>query len=57
VRGELVRTLVDQKLSGGSYEIIWDGNDNQGKPVSSGIYFYKLKREDFEKTRKMIMIK
>lgn len=52
-----MRTLVDQKLSGGSYEIIWDGNDNQGKPVSSGIYFYKLKREGFEKTKKMIMIK
>jgi Peptidase family M23/FlgD Ig-like domain len=37
--------------------IVWDGTDQTGKPVSSGIYFYKLKTNSFEKTNKMILIK
>jgi hypothetical protein len=57
ILGQLVRTLVNEEMMPGNYHVIWDGNDSQGKPVSSGIYFYKLKREGFEKTKKMIMIK
>ncbi|MCD4795768.1 MAG: T9SS type A sorting domain-containing protein [Candidatus Cloacimonetes bacterium] len=37
--------------------IIWDGTDDNNKPVSSGIYFYKLKSDNFEKTNKMILLK
>jgi hypothetical protein len=39
------------------YSIIWDGTDDNNKPVSSGIYFYKLKVGKFEKSRKMLLIK
>ncbi len=39
------------------YSVVWNGTDDNDKPVSSGIYFYKLKSENFEKTRKMILLK
>jgi hypothetical protein len=39
------------------YSVIWNGTDDNNKPVSSGIYFYKLKSDDFEKTNKMLLIK
>ena len=48
---------MDAELAPGDYLVVWDGKDNQGNPVSSGIYLYKLKSEDFEETKKMIMIK
>ncbi|RLC54536.1 MAG: hypothetical protein DRH89_09460, partial [Candidatus Cloacimonadota bacterium] len=37
--------------------IVWDGTDQTNKPVSSGIYFYKLKSDDFQQTRKMMLLK
>jgi hypothetical protein len=40
-----------------SYSVIWNGTDENNKPVSSGIYFYKLKSGDFEMSRKMLLLK
>jgi len=40
-----------------SQTVVWDGTDSNNKPVSSGVYFYKLKAGDFEKTRKMLLMK
>ncbi len=48
---------MDCYASPGDYEIFWDGKDENGKRVGSGIYFYKLKAGKFEETRKMILIK
>ena len=48
--------LSDQ-LSAGQHSVVWNGTDDNGKSVSSGIYFYKLKTDNFEKTRKMILMK
>ena len=42
---------------GNKYSITWNGTDNSGKPVSSGIYFYKLKSGNFEHTKRMILMK
>ena len=39
------------------YSVVWNGTDQNNKPVSSGIYFYKLKTDNFEKTKKMILLK
>ncbi|MCK4403679.1 MAG: hypothetical protein KAW02_01190 [candidate division Zixibacteria bacterium] len=57
ILGQLVRTLVDEEMVPGNYHVIWDEKDNQSKPVSSGIYFHKLKIEKFKKRRKMITLK
>ena len=57
IKGQLVKTLVNEFKPAGEHSVVWNGNDNYGKPVSSGIYFYKLKAGDFQKVMKMILIK
>ncbi len=59
--GRLVKTLLDRELGAGAYTggnaVVWDGTDNAGKPVSSGMYFYKLQNEKENITRKMTLIR
>ncbi len=56
--GQEVRTLINnQTLTAGSHEIIWDGRDNHGNPVASGMYIYKLEFGNFSKSRKMMLLK
>ncbi len=57
LKGQKVKTLIDEKLPAGNHQVVWDGKNENGKPVSSGIYFYKLKADKFEETRKMILMK
>ncbi|MBW7997550.1 MAG: T9SS type A sorting domain-containing protein [Candidatus Glassbacteria bacterium] len=57
IRGQLVRTLVNESKSEGSYQIQWDGSDNYGRKVSSGVYFYRIKAGEFSQTRKMVILK
>ena len=57
VRGQLVRTLVDEEKPPGSYSVVWDGRDQRGYEVSSGIYFYQLKTKGHSEVRKMILLK
>jgi flagellar hook assembly protein FlgD len=52
-----VRALADEPKSAGSYEVIWDGKDDKGKEVASGIYFHQLKAGDFTETKKMLLLK
>jgi len=42
IKGQKIKTLVQNEFAKGSHSIIWDGDDENNKPVSSGIYFYKL---------------
>ena len=57
IKGQKVKTLINEQYSKGSHSIIWNGTDDNGKSVSSGIYFYKFKTGNFEKTKKMILMK
>jgi len=57
ILGQLVRTLVDEEKAPGSYKIIWDGKDNSGKEVGSGIYFYQLRTEEYTATKKMVLLR
>jgi hypothetical protein len=57
VLGQKVRILVDEFQSAGYRTIHWDGKDDHGAEVASGIYFYWLKAVDFSETRKMILLK
>ena len=57
ILGERVATLVDQRLGAGHKLVEWDGKDNQGGEVSTGIYFYRLRAGDFTQTKKMVVLK
>jgi len=57
IKGEKVRTLVDKELHAAYHNIVWDGRDNRGRLVSSGIFFYRMKTDEYNNVRKMIMMK
>jgi hypothetical protein len=57
VRGQPIRVLVNEKQSPDTYRVIWDGKNDRGVPVSSGVYFYHLKADGKTQARKMILLK
>lgn len=57
ILGRRVRTLVDEALLAGHKLVTWDGKDENGNDVSSGIYFYRLQTGNFSQARKMILLK
>ena len=56
-KGQLIKTLVSEQLGIGEHNYIWNGSDDNGKKVSSGIYLYKLTSGDYSETRKALMLK
>jgi len=57
VRGALIKTVTDKRLSGGPHSVHWDGYDAKGLPVASGIYFCVLEHRGLTQTRKLVLIK
>ena len=57
ILGEEIRTLVDQKQNAGEHRIAWDGRDEWGRSVSTGLYFYQLKSNSIVQNRKMVLLK
>ena len=54
--GMLIRTLQAGVNKPGYYQAIWNGKDEQGKPVAKGVYFYRMKADNFTTTKKMLKI-
>jgi hypothetical protein len=57
LKGQKIRTLESTELESGQHSIIWNGDDQNGNVVSSGIYFYKLDTDSYSATKKMVMMK
>jgi hypothetical protein len=57
VLGQVVNTVVDEVLPTGSYSVKWDGKNDQGSDVASGVYFYRIKAGTFESTQKMTLLR
>ena len=55
--GQQVKVLKNGSLKQGYYDVVWDGKNENGNYVSSGVYFYRLSTEGFSQTKKMIMLK
>jgi hypothetical protein len=57
VNGRLVRKLVDGTMDAGLHQAVWDGLDDNGQKVSSGIYWSQLKAGDYVSNKKMVLLK
>ncbi|MCD4818881.1 MAG: T9SS type A sorting domain-containing protein [Candidatus Cloacimonetes bacterium] len=57
VKGQKVKTLVNIALDKGYYDVVWAGDDDNNRKVSSGIYFYTFRTSRFTTTKKMILMK
>ncbi|UCB53008.1 MAG: T9SS type A sorting domain-containing protein [Candidatus Zixiibacteriota bacterium] len=57
ILGREVRTLVDEQKCAGDYEILWDGKDDRGMEVASGVYFCRLTVGEITKSKKIILAK
>lgn len=57
ILGQEVRNLINQPMVTGTYEVVWDGKDSQGREVANGIYFYRLKVGQFTECRRMLLLK
>jgi hypothetical protein len=55
--GQKVRTLVSGYQAAGRYNVEWQGNNDSGIPVSSGVYIYRFEAGDYQRTLKMILMK
>ena len=57
IKGQLVKTLVSNDLPAGEHSFIWNGKDEKGSQVASGIYLYNLKTKDVIQKKKAILLK
>jgi hypothetical protein len=57
IRGKQIRTLVDEVKESGTYSVFWDGTDEKGSRISSGVYFYRMVAGEFDQIRKMVHLK
>lgn len=57
VKGQKVKTLVNEAKAAGNHSIVWKGLDDNNRPVSSGVYFFKMNAGKYSSTKKMIMMK
>ena len=57
VSGRLIRVLIDEVREAGSYEVVWDGANNEGRRTASGIYFCRMETDDYQRTVKMVQLR
>jgi len=57
VNGQRVRTLVDAVQPAGTYAAVWDGKNDGGRTVATGVYFYRLTAGSFTEVRKMVLLR
>jgi flagellar hook assembly protein FlgD len=57
ILGQVVRTLMNENQTAGEHKVIWDSKDEQGNPVASGVYLYKLVAGNFSESKKMLLLK
>jgi hypothetical protein len=57
VLGQRVRRLAQERISAGAHTIAWDGKDEKGSEVSSGVYFYQIKAGEQSQTKRLVFLK
>jgi hypothetical protein len=56
-RGQMVKTLLRESMDAGNHSVTWDGTDDSGNPVGSGVYLYRLQRGSLSSTNKCLLLK
>jgi hypothetical protein len=56
-KGQLVRTLANSQMPSGPHQMLWNGRDESGAPVASGVYFYRLDTDNYNRIMKMVLMK
>ncbi|PKN74034.1 MAG: Gingipain R [Candidatus Cloacimonetes bacterium HGW-Cloacimonetes-3] len=57
LKGQLIRNLVNNSLASGAHNIVWNGKDENGNSVASGIYLYRMETTNYSATQKMMLMK
>ena len=57
VQGQLIKKLVEGRHARGMWQVRWDGQNEQGAQMPSGVYYYQLLAGDFVETRKMLLMR
>lgn len=57
ILGQVIATLVDDEKPAGRYKVTWDGRDEKDEKVATGIYFYRIKAGDFQRTKKLLLVR
>ena len=57
INGEEIKTIANEFLNAGFHEYLWDGTDNKGNSVSSGVYIYRLSGADYSQQKKMLLLR
>jgi len=57
IRGQKVKTLLNETRGIGNHSVVWEGTDNHGRILSSGVYFYRMTTGEFSQTRRMLLLK
>ena len=57
ILGQKVKTLVNERINSGRHDVVWNGRDDKGRSVASGIYFYRMQNGTYSKMNKMILLK
>jgi len=57
IEGQLVKSLLNERKTAGEYSVKWNGTNNSGNKISSGVYFYKLTSNNISETKRMILLK
>jgi hypothetical protein len=55
--GREVRTLVDKNAAAGYHSVVWDGRDNSGQAVASGVYLYRMSAGNFREVKKLTLVR
>jgi hypothetical protein len=57
LKGQVIATLMDEYLAAGEHIVTWNGADDTGVAVASGVYLYQIKSESFSSTKKLVLVK
>ncbi|MCL2062939.1 MAG: T9SS type A sorting domain-containing protein [Candidatus Cloacimonetes bacterium] len=57
IRGQRVRNLLNESMKAGFHQVLWNGEDEYGRDVGSGLYFYVMRTGDFTTVRRMVLLK